>query len=811
MDNLLRDIRYGFRNLLKAPGFTVAAVLALGLGVGAVTAIFSVLDGVVLRPLEFRDPANLVMLWETNLPKSLDHEPISPVNFVDYRGLTQAFSDATAWWKPDFTLTDENNEPLHVNAIEALSNFFSVIGVEPVMGRGFQKGPLFVNGASEIVISDRLWRNRFQSDPNIVGRTVRLNGRPFNVVGVLGAGFSFPGETDVWQLQTWDPGQHVRTAHFMESVARLAPGMTVESAQSELTALTTRLQKDYAASNKDWNARAIPLHDEVIGFFRPALFVLMAAVSLLLLIACINVANLMLARAAAREREVAIRSAIGATRERLIRQFLTESLLLAIMGAVLGVVLAVVAINVLSVGAPISIPRLNQVHIDARVLLFAITVTGLTAVIFGLLPSTLMSKSDVQNTLKEGSRGSGGTLRARARQALVVSEVALAVMVLVGAGLLIRTVARLVEEKPGFVSENVITASVQVPAARYRTFADVQRFYAQLLAALRERSAIAAAGAGNILPLDNGWRVPFRLPGQSASTSNEQMMVQYHSVSDGFFQSIGVPIISGRDFDERDTPENPGVVIVNQAFVKQHFPNEDPIGKTVISLAQNIGPLGSSLMQNRAHQIVGVAGDVKNQTLRGTVEPSIFHTARQFPFRSMHIMIRGKGDRTAVLTAMRETVRNLDPAMAVADIQPLDAVLNQEVEQPRFLMFLMTGFAVLALLLASLGIYGVLSYSVTQRQQELSIRMALGAEPASVLRLVIAQGMRLTLIGSAIGVTGAIAFGRYLVSVLYGVQLTDVWTLGGVLVSVLVVAFMACFLPARRAAGIDPLAGLRAR
>jgi len=795
---------------MKSPGFTLAAVLALGLGVGAVTAIFSVLDGVVLRPLPFKDPSRLVMLWETNMSRSLNHEPLSPVNFVDYRGLSQAFADATAWWRPDFTLTDENSEPLHVNAIETLANFFAVLGVEPQMGRGFPSTALFFPSEAEIVISHRIWQNRFQGDPNIVGKIARLNGRPFTIVGVMAQGFSFPGETDIWQLQVWNPANHSRSAHFMESVARLTPGVTPEKAQSDLTALTSRLQKEFAPSNKDWSARAIPLHNEVVGFFGPALYVLMAAVSLLLLIACINVANLMLARAAAREREVAIRSAIGATRERLIRQFLTESFILAALGAVLGVVLAVLAIQALAVGAPIQIPRLNQVTIDGRVLAFAVAVTGLTALIFGLLPSTLMSRSDLQNALKEGSRGSGGSLRARARHLLVVSEVALAVMVLVGAGLLIRTVSRLVQEKPGFVSDQVVTASLQVPAARYRTFADVERFYSQLLASLRDRSNVGAVGAANVLPLDNGWRIPFRMPGAPPSQSGEQLMVQYHSVSDGYFQALRVPVLRGRDFDERDTAENPGVVIVNEAFVRQHFPNEDPVGKSIVSLAVNIGPLGSSLMQNRLHQIVGVVGDVKNQTLRGTIEPSVFHSARQFPFRTMNLMIRSTGDPNSLTSGLREAVRNLDPAMALADIRPLDRVLNREVEQPRFLMFLMSGFAALALLLASLGIYGVLSYSVTQRQQELSIRMALGAQPGSVLRLVIGQGMRMTFVGAAIGVIGALAFGRYLVSVLYGVKLTDPVTLGGVLLAIFAVAFLACFIPARRASAIDPLRGLRA-
>jgi len=810
METLLRDLRYAARNLMRFPAFTIAAVLALGLGIGSVTAIFTVLNGIVLRPLPFHEPDRLVMLWETNLSKSLDHEPISPVNFVDYRNLTHVFAGATAWWRPDFTLTDEENEPIHVNAIETLSNFFDVLGVRPALGRTFSTNTLFAPGVGEILISHRLWQNRFHSNPNLVGSSVRLNGRAFTVVGVMGPDFDFPSDVDIWQLQNWDPAQHVRTAHFMESVARLAPGVLPEKAQSELTALCARLQKEFAPSNKEWSARAVPVLNEVVGYFRPALFVLMAAVSLLLLMACINVANLTLARAAVREREVAIRSAIGASRTRLIRQFMTESILLAVMSSILGVILAAAAVRSLSSLTPIPIPRLDQLRVDWPVLSFAVGLTGLTALLFGFAPSALMSRTDVNSTLKEGSRGSGGAMRAMMRRFLVISEVALAVMVLVGAGLLIRTVAELLREKPGFIADRVITASVQVPGARYGTFQEVERFYSQLLAELRRHSTVAYAGLTNVMPLENGWRVPFRMPGDSASPTDLQRMVQYQSASDGFFQTAGVPVVRGRDFDERDGADNPGVVIVNEAFARQYFPTEDPVGKMIISVPTGIGPLGLSLMKDRQHQIIGVVGNVKNQTLRGTVEPSIFQSARQFPFRTMHIMIRGKGDQSAVIAALRDSVKAIDPAIAVANIRPLERILARQFEQSQFLMFLMSVFAVLALALASLGIYGVVSYSVAQRRQELSIRMALGAEPASVLRIVIGDGLRMTLIGASAGLLSALLFGRYLMSVLYGVRFTDPWTFGGVLAVVVIVAFAACFIPARRAASIDPVIGLRA-
>lgn len=811
MDSLLQDFRYGVRTLLKSPGFALAAVLVLGLGIGAATAIFSVVDGVILRPLPYPEPDRLVMLWETNGEKGLEHEPISPVNFLDYRQLNHVFEDAAAWWRPDVNLSDESHEPIRVNTIEVSSNFFTVLGVQPAIGRGFPGQALHAS-ASEIVIGHRLWQTHFQSDPNLVGRGIRLNGGLFTVVGVMPAGFSFPGETDIWQRLGWDLSQHSRSAHFMEAVGRLKPGVDAANANIELGALTRRLGSSFASTNGGWGARAVPLHTEILGFFRPALFALLGAVGVLLLIACINVASLLLARSTAREREVAVRAATGASRSRLIRQFLTESLTLGLAGAALGVLFAYAGVKGLVAFIANDVPRLDQVSINGTVLIFATIMAVATALIFGLVPALFASRTNLTQSLKEGGRSfSASAAGRRARSALVVAEVALAVMLLVGAGLLVRSFARLIDEHTGVQASGVITANLQLSDRRDsdEDWTSVGTFYARLLEAIRADPAVLSAGAGNILPLDPGWRLPFLVAGMPAPKAGEESMAQYHTVDEGFFRTLGVPVIAGRAFDERDTPEAPGVIIVNDVLARRYFPNESPIGKVIFSRAQVIGPLGRRLVKDEAHQIVGVVGNVKNSSLRSAAEPAIYHPLRQFPFRNMNLVVRARTDSNTLPDVIRRAVQRLDPTLPVSRLRAMDAVLGDAVDQPRLLMFLMAGFAALALILAALGIYGVLAFNVGQRRQEISIRMALGAQAGNVLRLIVAQGLALAGVGAAIGLLAALALGRAMSSLLYGVTSTDLTTFAAAMTMVLIVAALACFFPARRAAHFDPLEGLR--
>lgn len=804
----LLDARYGVRNLLRTPAFTAAALLALTLGIGSTTAVFSLVNGVVLEPLPYAEPQRLVTIWDANRERGLEHERLSPVTFLDYRGLSQVFTDAAAWWRPEVTLRDATREPLRVDTIEVSGNFTSVMGVRPLLGAGFPEG-VFHSPDRRVLISQRLWQSRFGSDTALVGRTIRLNDDDFTVAGVMPAGFHFPGDTDVWQGLVWDLARHSRGAHFMEAVARLKPGVSIAQAQRELDAVTARLAVEFPATNRSWSTRAIALHDEVIGSVRPALFVLLAAVGLLLLIACINVASLLLARAASRTREAAVRSAIGATRTRLVRQFLTESLTLATIGAAGGVALSIAAVKGIVAASPVQIPRIDQAGVDGRVLAFALAITVATAVVFGLLPAVFLSRTDAQQALKDGARGqAGGRGRSMAHRALVVAEIALAVMLLVGAGLLYRSVGLLAREDPGFASTNVMTTGVQLTGAAYARWPQVEQFYSSLLDIVRQQPGVEAAGAANVLPLAPGWRIPFLIRGVPPPAPGDRPQAQYHSLSDGYFEALGVPLISGRFFDSRDTAQSRGVVIVNQTFARRHLPGQNPVGMVISSLSTNIGPLGASLMQNREHEIVGVVGDTKNASLQTAAEPAIYHTQRQFPFRHMYVVARG-ADTAQVGAAIRQSIRRADPGLALAELRSMDDVVGAWVERPRFLMFVMAVFAVSALSLAALGIYGLLSYAVTERRQELSIRMALGARPAELLWMVLRQGLVLAVAGSSAGLAAAFVAGRKMGSLLYGVAPGDPLTLAGVGVLALSIAAAACALPAWRASRTNPLVGLR--
>jgi putative ABC transport system permease protein len=809
MDTLLQDLRFGWRQLRRTPGFTLAAVFALAMGIGATTAIFSVLDRVVLRPLPYPDPDRLTMVWEVNDAKGLSHERISPVNFVDYRGLSQVFEDAAAWWYPQLTLTEAGHEPLRVNAIETTANFFSVLGVQPVLGAGFPNSPFFAREGIA-VISHRLWRERFGGDPAIVGKTVALNGPLFTVVGVMPQGFQYPNDTDVWHRIQWDVAQHSRGAHFMESIVRLKPGATPETANNELRALARRLAAENPSTNGEWSARAVPLATEVVGFFRPALFALFGAAAFLLVITCTNVASLLLARATVREREVAVRAAIGASRGRLVRQFLTESVLLAGMGTTLGVLVAAASVRALVAATPVPLPRLDDVGVDGRMLLFAVALALITAIAFGVVPAMLMARGDMQRPLKESGRGGDGSgARRRARSVLVVAEIGLAVMLLVGAALLARSFQRLVQQDPGFKPARAVTAKVELPYS-YSDWRKIADFYDRLLTSLRAEPGVAVAGASNFLPLDAAWRGPFFIQGRPRPRSGDESQAQHQTVDDDYFRALGVPLVKGRFFEARDTADAPGVVIVNDALARRQWPGEDPIGQSLTSPIRVIGPMGQSLMSKTLFQVVGVVASVRNSTLVRDAEPAIYFTFRQFPFRGMNIVVQGQSEAAALLGAVRASVQRLDPNLPLSSARTLDRIIGDATDRPRALMMLMGIFAALALVLSALGIYSVLSYSVNQRRQELSVRMALGARPRDVLWLVVRQGLWLAMIGGAAGAAGALAIGRALSSLLYGVSAGDATAFAAAIALALVTAVLACLLPARRAAALDPLAGLRA-
>ena len=811
MDTLLQDLRFALRQLRRAPGFTLAAVLALALGIGATTAVFTLLDRVVLRPLPYPDADRLLMTWETNDAKNLAHERLSPVNFMDYRALSQVFDDAAAWWYPQLNLTEPGRDPMRVNAVEASANFFAVIGVQPALGAGFVPSPLFSRDLV-VVISQRLWRQRFDGDLSIVGRVVTLNGQAFTVAGVMPQGFSYPNDTDVWQRLTWPLEQHSRGAHFMESLFRLRRGTTVDQANAELRALTTRLGREFSATNGDWHARAVPLAHEVEGYFRPALFALFGAAALLLVITCTNVASLLLARATVREREVAVRAAIGASRARLVRQFLTESLALAGIGATCGAAVALAAVRLLVLASPVRLPRADAAVVpDARVLAFACVIAVVTALAFGVVPAMLMAHGNVQRPLSDAGRGGhGGGSRHRVRSALVVAEVSLAVMLLVGAALLGRAFQHLLEQDPGFQPARSVSVSLELPYS-YRDFRQIADFYSRLLTSIRAQPGVAAAGATTFLPLDAGWRLPFVVNGRPQPADNDVPQAQQSVIDEDYFRTIGVPLVRGRFFDERDTADAPGAVIVNEALARREWPNEDPLTQSLITFVRFVGPMGTMLMPPRtSFQVVGVVADVKNQSLLREAEPAIFFSFRQFSFRELHLVVRGGGEASQLVGAVRASVQRMDPNLPLGPARALQRVVGDATDRPRALTLLMGVFASLALVLSALGIYSVLSYSVNQRRQELSVRMALGAQRRDVLWLVVRQGLWFAAIGGAVGAAGALIVGRALASLLYGVSSGDATAFSVAIGLAVITALAACLIPARRAASLDPLAGLRA-
>src|SRR2546423_4164421 len=691
MDTLLQDIRFGWRVLRRSPGFTIAATLALAIGVGATTAVFTLLDRVVLRPLPYPDAERLVMVWETNDTKGLPHERISPVNFMDYRALSQVFDDAAAWWYPQLTLTEAGHDPVRVSAVETSANFFSVIGVQPALGAGFPQTPLYARDQM-VVISHRLWRDRFGSDPAIVGTSVALNGPLFTVAGVMPAGFTFPNDTDIWQRLTWDLSQHSRGAHFMESIARMKPGVTVDASNGELAALTRRLAKENASTNENWSARAVPLAHEVVGFFRPALFALFGAAGLLLVITCTNVASLLLARATVREREVAVRAALGAGRGRLVRQFLTESIVLATMGTAAGVAIAIVSVRALVAASPVPVPRVEAIGVDVRLLTFAVAVALATSIVFGVVPAMLMARGDVQRSLKDSGRGTDGGRRRHTRSVLVVAEVALAVMLLIGATLLARSFRDLVQQDPGFARTQAVTATVELPYS-YEDWNTIVNFYDRLLSSLRDEPPVSAVGASNFLPLEAAWRGPYFIRNRPRPREGEETQAQHQTVDDGYFRALGVPLVSGRFFDPRDTADAPGAVIVNDVLARRQWPNENPIGQSLMSPIRVIGPMGRSLMKNTVFQVVGVVASVKNTSLTREPDPAIYFSFRQFPFRGLRLVLRGRGEPDALLGIVRGAVRRLDPNLAISQSRTLDRIVTDATDRPRALMLLMTVFA----------------------------------------------------------------------------------------------------------------------
>ncbi|HET9261914.1 MAG TPA: ABC transporter permease [Vicinamibacterales bacterium] len=818
-------IRTALRQFRHHPGFAAVVVLVLGIGTAAAATVFSVVDSVVLRPLPYRLPDRLVTLWDTNSEKGLAHDPISPVNFMDYRALP-VFESAAAWWRPSLNLIDPGLDPVRVNAIETSGNLFEVLGVGPQVGAGFPVGgPLFVRNQPTIVISHRLWRTRYSADPSIVGRQLNLDGTAHTVAGVMPAGFHYPDDIDVWQLLRWDLTEHSRAAHFMEAVARLAEGATLWQAQSAVDALGLRLQEQFASTNRGWGTRLIPLLDEQLGYYRPALMVLFGAVALLLLIGCLNVASLLLTRALSREREMAVRIAVGASPRQLVAQLFAESLVLSAAGAALGIAAAAMLLPILVNIMPVSIPRLEEAGVNLRALGFGLMVLVATTTFFGLLPALLFLKRQVTTELKTGERGSSRGPR-RIYSILVAGEVALACALLVSSTLLVRTVNRMTSTPTGVDADDVLTASVQLPNGAYNRWRIVSDTHAAIIDQIRRHPGVVAAGGGNFLPLEVGWRVPFGMLGEPGPARPEEApQAQIHSVSEGYFESLGVSMASGRSFTNLDTPDATPVVVVNERFVRQYLAKGPAVGQVLLITATNIGPLGANLFRLRPprpagtppppplpptrFEIVGIVRDVRNAPLGQEVEPAIYFTTRQFPFQELFLTIRAV-DRASALSALQRGLEAAAPGVPYGTPQTWGGRFAKRTAEPRLLMTVLTAFAALAALLAALGIYGLFSWSVALRQRELAIRLTLGASPASVGRLVLGQSVLLIAAGLVAGILLIRGAEGALASVVFEVSPTDPGAAAIASGLLLVAALAACIPPALRAMRVDPVEGLRA-
>ena len=822
--NVASAIRMALRQFRQQPTFALVVVLVLGLGTGAATTVFTAVDAVVLRPLPFAAPDRLVTLWDTNTEQGLAHDPISPVNFMDYRALP-VFKDAAAWWRPAVNLVDPGLDPVRVNTIEVSANLFELLGVRPHIGEGFpSNGPFFARNERIAVISDRLWRSRYSADPSIIGKQLSLNDSPYTVVGIMPPKFHYPGDIDVWQRLQWDLKQHSRAAHFMEAVARLNDGTSVDEAQSAVATLGLRLQSEFPNTNKGWSSRLIPLLDEQLGYYRPALIVMFGAVGLLLVIGLLNVASLLLTRALSRDREIAVRMAMGAAPRQLITQLLAESLVLSLAGALFGVIAAAITLPLVLNLTPIDIPRLDEAQVDTRALGVAAGVVIVSTLLFGLVPALLLLKRQLSTDLKAGERGSSRGARA-VYSALVAGEVALACALLVSSALLVRTVGGMMQTPTGVDADHVVTTTVQLSGGTY-AWPVVADTHARILDAIRAQPGVIAAGGSNFLPLEVGWRNPIGLVGEPPPARPEDApQAQMHSVSEGYFEAMGATLAEGRAFTQFDGVGSAPVVIVNESFAKRFFPAASSVGRFISTSAGGIGPLGLNLLRARPapppgapplprlppteYHIVGVVKDVRDVPLGQSVEPAVYFSTRQFPFREQFVAVRA-ADPAAAVSAIRNAMREVAPKVPVAATMTWGERFARRTAEPRVLMTILTFFGALAALLSALGVYGLFSWSVALRTRELAIRLTLGAKPAAVGRLVMRQSAALIIAGLVVGFALIRLVESALVRVLFGVTPSDpasTIAAGGVLVAA---ALVASIPPALRAMKVDPVEGLRA-
>lgn len=803
METLLQDLRYSIRMLLKKPSFTAIAVLALAIGIGANTAIFSVVNAILLRPLPYRNFERISMIWMDNPKLAVAEDWHSFPNYLDYKEQNQVYEDMAAFNTRSFNLTGAG-DPVRVLGVWSTASLFTVLGVAPELGQVFTEAEEEPGKDLVVVISDGLWKSRFGRDAGIVGQQISMNGVNRTVLGIMPASFIFPEKnTDVWiPIPVTPQRKQARNSISYKAVGRLKPGVTMARAREDMGAIAKRLDDQFSQSG--YGVNLVLLRDQETKGVKAALLVLLGAVGFVLLIACANVANLLLARAAIREKEIAIRLALGAGRRRVIRQLLTESMVLGVAGGAAGLLLAIWGLDALIALSPADVPHLDQTRMDIRVLAFTVAVSLLTGLLFGLVPALQASKPDLNDALKEGGRGSGGGVRAiRVRNLLVVSEIALSLILLVGAGLLIRSFVRLQQFELGFNPENLLTMRVQLPGSKYREGKQVTAFYQQLIERLEAVPGVQSAGAiASVFLTDTPNSTNFTIEGRPVAVGAESIEVPLDSVTTNYFKVMGIPLIEGREFDEHDLPTSPPVAIINQTFARRFFPNEDPIGKRY--MYGSPGPDNNSWIT-----IVGVVGDMRRTGFDRPVRPETFLPEGQNPDNALTIVARTNGDPAALAGGLRNEVWAIDKDQSVYDVKTMRQVLSEMLSQRRFNMLLLGIFAAVALTLAAVGIYGVMSYAVAERTHEIGLRMALGAQTGDVLSLIVRQGMLLAGTGLVVGLVASFGLTRLMTSLLYGVSATDPLTFIAIPVVLTGVALGACLVPARRAIKVDPMVALR--
>jgi len=799
MEGLLQDVRYTVRMMGRTPMFTAAVVLTIALAIAANTAIFSFLNAVLLRPLPFRIPERVIQVSEKNDKLNLPTFGASLLNFVSWREQTRSFEGLAAFSYATYTITG-SGDPEQVAGNPISPAMSRVLGFTPILGRSFNDVEENPGSPAVAMIGEGFWKRRFGGDPDLVGRTINLNGVPTTVVGIAPASLNLLSGADIYTPLVIDPAKEIRLNHTNIVFGRLRPGVSLKQAQAEMDTIATRVGRQYPEV-RDWGIHLLTLSQAFVDpDLKAGLLVLLCAVILVLLIACANIANLLLSRAASRQQEMAVRCASGASRMRLVSQLLVESVVLAVVGGTAGIAGAFWAVRLISSTLPAGTLPVPEVHVDATVLWFAVAITVLTGVLFGIAPAWRMAKVDLNDVLKQSGRASSGGMRAQLRNGFAAAELALATVLLIGAGLLIQTLTNLQHVHLGFDSHGLITFQVAPPPAKYPVTGKASQFYRALLDSLQAIPGVRTAAVSSGIPFGAGNYTthPMLTTDQSALPPGTLVPINWRIVSPGYFRTMNVPLLRGRDFTDADGPDATPVMIVSQATAKKFWGDADPIGHT----------LRRSADPRIAFTIVGVVGDVRDTALNQQ-SPGLYYPVASRSAGLMDVVVRTDGSPEALLPSIRQKVRELDSELALANVRTMDEWVSNSAAQPRLNARLLGIFSGMALLIAAVGIYAVLAYSVNQRTREIGLRMALGAEPGWVLRQVVGEGMKVGLMGIAIGIVAALAVGRAVASLLYGVPVHDPATFGGVAAALAVIALVACFLPARRAARVDPAIALR--